>query len=99
MSADLSTAMARRDYAYFTWCAVRTTLKAAADASTIPADQLHTHCQLSRYYFRALMNGQRRLTVETFTLIAVSLGLNPAVVFANALQSAAEALASTTVAA
>lgn len=90
-SAALATPDARRDYARLVWCGCRAALEAVATASLSP-EPVHQRLGMDEQYVRALLQGKRRLTIDTFAYIATTLGLDPAIVFRTAAQDAVRLL-------
>lgn len=95
LATVLASPVARHDFAHFVWSGCRVALEAAAAASTSP-EPLHLRLDMDQKYLRRLLRGQSRLTLDTFTYIAATLGLDPAIVFRTAAQDAIRLLTGST---
>ena len=92
MSApDLSSPVTRHDYAHYVWIGCRQALETAAAASTSP-EPLHVRAQIHDSTVRRVIRGQDRLTIDTFTLLAVTLGLDPVTILRTAVEDATAAI-------
>src|SRR5574343_1486413 len=96
MSADtitrpvLASHTARYDFGHFIWIGCQRALKAAYEASTAPDPLAGTG--MSENHTRRLLCGQEHLTLRTFVVMAVTLGLDPLTVFRTATEDAVKML-------